>query len=429
MKKKTHEEYVDEVVKINPNIDVLELYDGSQIKIMHQCKIDNHKWRVAPSNILRGEGCPICRNRRLREARIKPRDEYIQSVKKLNPNIEVLETYMGAKIKIKHKCKIDGYEWDVTPTSILSGQGCPVCAGQKIGPHPEYKNSIWASQYREYCSLYMTEEQMKSFTPMTHQRINCMCPNCHAVKPVMIFNLIRQGLNCMCEDGQSFPNKFVYNVLKQLQLNVKPECCFQWSDNKRYDDFLVDYNIIIENHGQQHYEECLLTHGTSLKEIQQNDIYKEQLARANGILEYIILDCRKSNADYIRHSILNSKLPLILHFSENDIDWHKAHEYACTNKSKLAIDLYNQGETIKNIAKELAVNVGTVREWIKEAAELGSCKYYGGKKPAYCVELNKTFESVTQAAKFLQQKYIAHIAECCRGERETACGYHWRYIV
>lgn len=429
MRKKTHEEYIKEVNDINPNIIVVGRYVNYQTKILHKCKLDEHEWETTPANILKSEGCPMCRNRRLREARIKPHDEYVQSIQKLNPNIEVIETYVGAQRKIKHRCKIDNYEWAVTPSAILGGQGCPVCAGQKIGPAPEYKNSIWASQYKTYCSCYMTDTQMKTTMPMSSQKIDCICPNCHTTKSIIVANLIKQGLDCICEDGQTYPNKFVYNVLKQLNLNVKPECRFEWSNNKRYDDFLVDYNIIVENHGQQHYEECLLTYGTSLMDIQQNDRYKEQLARANGILEYVILDCRKSNADHIRRSILNSKLPEILHFADNDIDWREAHEYACTNRSKLAIDLYNQGETIKNIAKEFNVDVGTVRKWIKVAAEIGSCRYYAGKKPTYCVELDKTFESVTQAAKFLGQKHIVHIAECCRGEREIAYGYHWQYIT
>ena len=34
----------------------------------------------------------------------------------------------------------------------------------------------------------------------------------------------------------------------------------------RYDDYLPDYNLIIENHGRQHYEKCNLTRRTLFEE-------------------------------------------------------------------------------------------------------------------------------------------------------------------
>ena len=50
MKRKTHEEYVTEVAKLYPNIEVVGKYVGSYIKIMHKCKIDGYIWR--PDQIL-----------------------------------------------------------------------------------------------------------------------------------------------------------------------------------------------------------------------------------------------------------------------------------------------------------------------------------------------------------------------------------------
>ena len=67
-----------------------------------------------------------------------------------------------------------------------------------------------------------------------------------------------------------------------------------------------------------------------------------------------------------------------------------------------------------------------------------NCKYnanYGtrnerlGKafaKPFYCIELDKTFESMKEAE---QQTGVRHdcISNCCRGKQKTTGGYHWRY--
>lgn len=57
---KTHEEYIAEVARINPNIEVVEQYNGANTSILHRCKIDGCEWRATPSDIRRGRGCPKC---------------------------------------------------------------------------------------------------------------------------------------------------------------------------------------------------------------------------------------------------------------------------------------------------------------------------------------------------------------------------------
>ena len=59
-KKKTHKEYVEELKIKNPNVEVVGIYCGANIKIPHRCKNDGHEWKVAPGNILSGTGCPLC---------------------------------------------------------------------------------------------------------------------------------------------------------------------------------------------------------------------------------------------------------------------------------------------------------------------------------------------------------------------------------
>lgn len=48
-------------------------------------------------------------------------------------------------------------------------------------------------------------------------------------------------------------------------------------------------------------------------------------------------------------------------------------------------------------------------------------------KPIYCIELNRTFSSLTQAAQEfgLSDSNLCH---CLKGKRKTAGGYHWKYF-
>lgn len=47
-------------------------------------------------------------------------------------------------------------------------------------------------------------------------------------------------------------------------------------------------------------------------------------------------------------------------------------------------------------------------------------------KPVYCVELNKIFDTPSDAAKELSIN-SGNIMSCCKGDRKTCGGYHWEY--
>ena len=163
----------------------------------------------------------------------KTHQKYVQEVSELHPNIEVGSLYVNAHTKILHRCLIDNYKWIATPNNVLQGNGCPVCAHKIIGPAPEYRNSIWASEYKEYFSQFLTEEQMKQYMPHSNKKIDVKCPLCHTVKQITINNLLNCGLSCrMCSDTISFANKFVFNVLQQLKLKVKTEYSPEWANKK-----------------------------------------------------------------------------------------------------------------------------------------------------------------------------------------------------
>ena len=375
MNKKTHKKYISELEITNPSVMVLEEYIGSHTKILHKCVICGHEWNVCPSDLLSGSGCPECAKLVRAQKHRRSHNEYIEEVREINPNIDVVEIYQGIETKILHKCKIDGYEWMVTPHNILSGQNCPVCSGKAIGNPPEYKNSIWASEYRNFLSKYLSEEQMKLHTPHTRKRLDVVCPDCGRQHyNVQIFDLSRSGIVCACSDGQSYPNKFIYNLLSQLKVEYEIEYSTDWSNGRKYDVFIPSLNCIIENHGAQHYKECTLTKRT-LKEEQENDKYKEYLAKENGINYYIVIDCSKSEVEFIKKSVLKSCLPLLLSFDSNTINWEECDKFATSNLIKIAAELWDNGLTTKDIADKLKVAQETIIIYLKKASTFGWCDY------------------------------------------------------
>lgn len=122
-KRKTQEEFVNEIKIKHPNIEILGQYLNAKTNILCKCKIDEYMWSPTPSSLSSGYGCPKCSGNAK-----KTNDEFILEVKNINSNIIILGKYNGANKKVKCKCKLDDFEWEATPANILSGKGCPKCA-------------------------------------------------------------------------------------------------------------------------------------------------------------------------------------------------------------------------------------------------------------------------------------------------------------
>ena len=135
----THEEFMERFYEKNENaenIEILGEYKGSKIKIKCKCKIDGYEWGITPNNLLNNHGCPKC------AGMYKTTEEFINELKKINDNIEVIGEYISSSKKIKCRCKIDGYEWEARPNSLLSGRGCPKCYYSTYKTTEEFVNEI-----------------------------------------------------------------------------------------------------------------------------------------------------------------------------------------------------------------------------------------------------------------------------------------------
>lgn len=127
MNKKTQEQFLSEIKKVNPSIIILGEYINTHTGIKTRCSICGHEWNPRPNDLLQGKGCPKCANRLKRDTKT-----FITEIEKINPYIQVLGEYKNNRTGIKVKCDICGYIWSPTPTSLLSGKGCRKCSISRI---------------------------------------------------------------------------------------------------------------------------------------------------------------------------------------------------------------------------------------------------------------------------------------------------------
>jgi predicted transcriptional regulator len=274
------------------------------------------------------------------------------------------------------------------------------------------------------------------------------CPNCGRSKSISPNRLLRtHSLGCICSDGVSYPNKFIYSLLNQINIEYNPEYTFEWSDKKRYDIYIPSLNCIIENHGEQHYDNSFKNiDSRTLEEEQENDKQKQELALINSIKHYIVLDCRQSNMEWIQNSVLNSILPKM--FDLSHADWIQCHEFACSNLVNIAADLWNRGMGVYAIVKEMHLSDTTIVRYLKQAAECGLCDYT--KENSYKrmgeaekganhhmarltvqltdkLEVVKLWKYMTEAESELNIS-MKQISACCYETRKMAGGYKWRFL-
>lgn len=287
---------------------------------------------------------------------------------------------------------------------------------------------------------FVNQEDCYKYSVGSSKIVPLKCPNCEYIKTNMrITTLSKYGFACpKCSDGISYPQKFMFNFLERLlgkSFDVElGKTTFKWCNNYKYDFYIKKINCIIETHGEQHYKENT-NWKISLIDVQNNDIQKEKLAKENNIQNYIVLDCRESNMEWIKNSIMQSELPNLLNFKEEDIDWLKCHEYACSSRVKEVCDIW-EIENIKDTEKislKTKLNRSTIINYLKQGVKLGWCNYSpldGNKKnlkianekrrkKVICLTTGEIFNSLTDASIKYNVNRLT-ISLCCKGKRKSS---------
>ena len=357
-----------------------------------------------------------------------------------NTKIKILEQI---KMKYGNKSSHKGYKYQcqkcgnidtITESHINYNRGCPVCSGQKV---VKGINDI-ATTHPHLIKYFLNIEDAYKYSYGSEIKLPLICPNCKTINNnLSIHKLSSRGLSChACSDGVSYSEKIMFNILKQIKINFKKEKVFEWSkdikhDNpklsgdKKYDFYIQSLNCIIETHGSQHYRKGFETcGGRTLEEEIENDRIKKELALANGIKEenYIVINCRKSELNWIKNKILKSKLPKILNFTENGINWSKSNEYACKSLIRETCDLWNSGiKDINKIALMLNTVDGTIIRYLKQGRDMDLCDYktqheLKDENMSKACELWNSGNSTQEISNILNiEKYtvIKYLNECC----------------
>ena len=289
----------------------------------------------------------------------------------------------------------------------IDKNNCPICAGRQIqnGINDIPTTAPWMIGF-----FKGGIEEAKKYTKFSSTKIIPICPDCgdvcdHLIKISSLYN--NHGFQCSCKDGMSYPEKFVGNILEQLNISyiyqASKELPFD-SYGKKYDFYIPDKSLIIETHGIQHYEE-VTDFRMSLEEQKENDAFKRSISKGK-INNYVVIDCRNSNAKWIKNKIMDSILPQLLCFSQEDIDWIACDIAATKSLVKKICQYYNDNDaTLKELSNIFKKHVSTISDYLRKGNSFGWCKYS---------DLYQVSKPITVYKNNVIYSYYKSIADFCR---------------
>lgn len=198
------------------------------------------------------------------------------------------------------------------------------------------------------------------------------------------------------KDGYSYSEKIMYCLLCELDCDfTKEKSDFKWLKpwNKRYDFYFEKdgQEYIIETHGGQHYTNKGFSSlgGRTLEEEQENDKFKKELALKNNIKEenYIVIDCRKSELEFIKNNILHSRLNDV--FDLDNVDWNEISLKSCTSEILKINNMYKNGLSIMEISKITKYGRDTIRDYLQRCKDSNLNDY--DKSKSQCTSIEKKY--------------------------------------
>jgi len=285
MKKLTVKEFIEKAIlkhgdKFNYSL-VEYINNSTKIKII--CPIHG-EFEQIPNSHLNGHGCPKCHNLNKNNYDFKYNSGLIHAGKY---NYDLVD-YKHSKKIVTILCPIHG-EFEQTPNSHLSGNGCPKCGGtmklntyEFIDKSKEIHNNLYDYSIVSYvncktkvkiiCSIHGEFEQQ----PDSHLA-GIGCPICSSSKGELLIN----------------------NFLITNKIYFKPQHKFQECRYKRvlpFDFYLPDYDVCVEFDGMQHYKSIKHFGGDKTFQIQQlKDKIKSDFCVNNNIKLIRIKEKNKIN--------------------------------------------------------------------------------------------------------------------------------------
>lgn len=264
-------------------------YQKQSLRVRFICPIHEHKgvqdcpW---PSIKKARNVCSYCNGTK------RTTEDFREIIKNKFPDIEVIGEYTGAKKRIKCKCLIHNYEWEPLAYNLLSGYGCPHCGNEKVGikkrTSPEEKMERLTYYHP---NILFSEDDL--YNKLSHDYISCECKICGCKWKASYSNLTHSYNHTGCPKcAGSNSERKVAEILTRWGYSFIPQMKFEDCKDKfslPFDFYLIDFNVLIEFDGEQHYDATATRTIDPIKQqerfekIKKHDRIKNKYCKDNNI--------------------------------------------------------------------------------------------------------------------------------------------------
>ena len=231
------------------------------------------------------------------------KDAYVDFINKLNENGDKLVSdYVNTSTKVRiHYGKCDHIHPEgegARPDHYKNEHGCGICNGKIV---VEGINDLATKRpdiAKEWHPTKNGNLKPTQVTCRSHKKVWWLCLDCGYEWEAEVHGRVVRGDGCPnCGDGTKYPEKVLALLLDSLNIKFKKQLKFD-GHKFLFDFYLIDYYIIIEVHGGQHFNLRRPSNWKSNEEDHENDLIKYDIAVLNGYeynKNYFIIDARESN--------------------------------------------------------------------------------------------------------------------------------------
>ena len=259
------------------------------------CKMCNKYFEQTPTEHSNGSGCSMgCQYKRTFETKINNvKDEFDERVRTTFPEIEIIKGYCGIDHYMEFNCKIHGKfkrkARDMFKNQKRYGKSecCVKCSWDRIGNERRYDTKKFIETLELKCPEMFDTSKVNykgQYIP-----IELICKKSNKLFSVRPSNVLSRK-TCYCDDcldGDSKGEERISEILNYFNIKYIKHHGFDncRSRNKlTFDFYLIDYNILIEFDGGQHFMPIEFFGGIeSLMKSLDRDMIKDNFCLQNEI--------------------------------------------------------------------------------------------------------------------------------------------------
>ena len=284
-KRKTTEEFREELKQIFPNLELISEYKNDKSYVTVRCTIHNYTFNSKPVWLRHGHGCQKCYDDRRGNSLRRNLDDVIAHAKEVHGDkydYSKITTYKNGYTKVPIICPTHG-EFMMTLNHHIRGQGCPKCAG-KYKTTKEVISEFKKIHKEDY--IYDKVNYINNST-----KVCIICPKHGEFWQTPDKHL--QGEGCpICKSSKL--ERDVRNFLIENNIEFERQKNFNWLGKQSLDFYLPKHNMAIECQGEQHFKEFSgnLTPKKSIDERIRLDITKNELCSENNVKMLYVMSKR-----------------------------------------------------------------------------------------------------------------------------------------